>query len=220
MRGPNDSSRPGRQLRLKLAGRPSSARKDFIVSPSNAVAVELLDSWPAWPGGRLALVGPEGSGKSHLARAWAERVGAIVVGPAEADLAQLEGHAVLFEDADRRSSDDDLFHLINRTDGGITLLLTARDEPQTWPTDLPDLKSRLKALLVARIEPPDDAVLEAVLRKFFRERQIRPAEEVYPYLLRRIERSVPAAKDVVSRLDELADAQSREITRALARRIL
>jgi chromosomal replication initiation ATPase DnaA len=41
-----------------------------------------------------------------------------------------------------------------------------------------------------------------------------------PDLLRRIERSVPAALDIVTRLDEAADAEQREITRLLARQIL
>ena len=84
----------------------------------------------------------------------------------------------------------------------------ARD-PRAWPADLPDLRSRLNALHVAELGAPDDAVLEGVLRKFFRERNIKPAEDVYPYLLRRIERSVPKAREIVARLDEAADAEER-----------
>ncbi len=127
--------------------------------------------------------------------------------------------AVLFENADRHASDDDLFHLFNMADGGTSLLFTARSEPAAWTSNLPDLRSRLNAILVAALEPPDDVILMAVLRKLFRDRHIRPTDEVYPYLLRRIERSVQAAKDVVCRLDELADAQSREVTRNLARQL-
>ena len=103
---------------------------------------------------------------------------------------------------------------------GSGLLLTARTLPQSWPTPIPDLRSRLNALPVAEIHEPDDVVLEGVLRKFFRERSIRPADDVYSYLLRRIERSVPAALDIVVRLDEAADAEQRDITRLLARQIL
>ncbi len=73
---------------------------------------------------------------------------------------------------------------------------------------------------MAEIGEPDDAVLEGVLRKFFRERNIKPAEDVYPYLMRRIERSVRMAREIVARLDEAADSEEREITRALARQIL
>src|SRR5262249_46357270 len=123
-------------------------------------------------------------------------------------------------DADRAGHDEALFHLINMAGEGGGLLLTARRAPSAWNAALPDLRSRLNALVVAEIGPPDDAVLEGVLRKFFRERNIRPAEDVYPYLLRRIERSVPAALEIVTRLDEFADAEQRDITRNLARQIL
>ena len=126
---------------------------------------------------------------------------------------------MLLEDAERADADT-LFHLINMAGSGGGLLLTARSHPRTWPADLPDLRSRLNAMQVAEIGEPDDVVLEGVLRKFFRERNIRPAEDVYPYLMRRIERSVRVAREVVARLDEAADAEHREITRILARQIL
>jgi chromosomal replication initiation ATPase DnaA len=130
------------------------------------------------------------------------------------------GSPMLIEDADQAQADETLFHLINVAAAGASLLLTARTPPKIWAASLPDLRSRLNALVVAQIEEPDDQMLEGVLRKFFGERSIRPSDDVYPYLIRRIERSIPAAKDVVSRLDDLAATGQREITRALARQIL
>ena len=208
-----------KQQRLALSRTISHAREDFIVSPSNEEAIAALDAWPAWPGGLLALIGPEGSGKTHLALAWAKLSGAAILHRADRDMARLRGRPVLLEDADRWTGDEALFHLINMA-GGASLLLTGRLTPRLWATDLPDLRSRLDALPVARIGPPDDAVLEGVLRKFFRERNIRPPDDVLAYLIRRIERSIPSAKDVVCRIDDLADAEKRDITRALAREIL
>lgn len=213
------SSRP-KQLRLKLKRPASFARADFVRSPTNAQAIDALDAWPEWPGATLALVGPEGVGKSHLAGEWAGRAGAVRLDPTQTDLSAVGGRPVLLEDADRGPSDETLFHLLNLAGASGGVLLTARTLPGQWPAALPDLRSRLNALYVAEITPPDDVVLEGVLRKFFRERNIRPADDVYPYLLRRIERSVPAALDIVSRLDEIADAEHRDITRALARQIL
>jgi chromosomal replication initiation ATPase DnaA len=209
---------PARQLRLKLKRPASFAREDFVRSASNAEAIAALDAWPAWPGGCLALIGPEGCGKTHLALAWAARVGAVTAAPG--DLSALRGHPVLLEDADRVLSDETLFHLINMAGGGGGLLVTGRALPSAWPAALPDLRSRLNALTVAQIAAPDDTVLEGVLRKFFRERHILPAQDVFAYLLRRIERSVPAALAIVTALDDQADAEQRDITRALARQIL
>lgn len=210
-----------RQLRLRL-GRPAAySRDEFAVGPSNAQAVALLDAWPAWHGRALALVGPEGSGKTHLARAWAQAAGAVVLDREDPDLRQADGRPALLEDVDQGVPGEALFHLINlaaREGGG--LLLTARTRPAAWPAALPDLRSRLNAMAVAEIEPPDDAVLEGVLRKFFRDRNIRPPEEVYPYLLRRMGRSIPDAREIVRKLDEAGDGELKPVTRVLARQIL
>lgn len=209
-----------RQLRLSLGRSPLASFDDFVRGPSNADAAAAVESWPAWPGGCLALVGPEGSGKSHLAQAWAQKVRARALNADTPDVAAAAGRPVLLEDADRAPSEA-LFHLINlaaREGGG--LLLSARTRPSGWVTDLPDLRSRLNALTVAEIAPPDDQVLEGVLRRFFRERNIRPPEAVYPYLLARMGRSIPDAEAVVRRLDEAGDEGFRPVTRALARQIL
>jgi len=209
-----------RQLRLKLKRPASHAREDFVLSPSNQEAVRVLDAWADWPGGALALVGPEGSGKSHLARAWAQTVGAVVLEPG-AELSVLEGRPVLVEDVDRGADDEALFHLFNMAGlKGGGLLLTTRKVPAEWKTALPDLRSRLNALTVAQLGAPDDALLRKMLEKFFREQNLRPGDEVYAYLLRRIERSIPAAREVVRRLDETAAEQRREISRVLAREVL
>ncbi|HTK34260.1 MAG TPA: chromosomal replication initiator DnaA [Caulobacteraceae bacterium] len=212
------------QLRLKLENAAPFRREDYLVSPASAEALRLLDTWPQWRGGVLALVGPAGSGKTHLASAWAETVGARVVaadGSNTADLLELEGAPVLLEDADRAGIGELLFHLINMAArAGGSLLVTARTPPTSWPANLPDLRSRLNALPVALLAEPDDAVLTALLEKFFRERNIRPPEDLAPYLVRRIERSAVMAREIVIRLDVTADAQHRPISKALAREIL
>jgi len=179
----------------------------------------MLDDWPAWHGGCLALVGPEGSGKTHLAKEWAARAKATILHPGGVDVEAARGGPVLMEGAED-AGDDALFHLINMAGAGGGLLLTSRAHPRAWPADLPDLRSRLNALPVAEIGEPDDVVLEGVLRKFFRERHIKPAEDVYPYLMRRIERSIRVAREIVGKLDNASDAEGREITRTLARQIL
>ena len=210
-----------RQLRLSLRRPVSYARREFGRGPSNAQAMAALDAWPAWHGGCLVLVGAEGIGKTHLAMGWAAQAGALILDRRATDASAANGRPVLMEDVDRGVDPETLFHLINMAghDGG-SLLLTARLAPAAWPAELPDLRSRLNALPVALIEEPDDEVLEAVLRKFFRERSIRPPKEVFPYQLRRMERSIPAAREIVRKLDEIADEEQRPISRALARQIL
>ena len=220
-----------RQFRLPLTAPPRWDRETFASSPTNGEALAGLDAWPAWPEGRMALVGPAGTGKTHLARDWARRVSAVVIEAASTggeplDLAALRGRPLLVEDADRRAEgdrvdDETLFHLINMAgvDGG-SLLLTGRLAPVAWAAAVPDLRSRLNALTVARIDEPDDIVLEAVLRRAFEAVGIRPAVDLYPYLLARLPRSAPAALAAVAALDEAASEQGREVNKALALAVL
>lgn len=210
-----------RQLRLKLERDRLASLDEFVRGASNRDAAAAIESWPDWLGGCLTLVGPQGSGKSHLARAWAQAAQAVVVQGPVVDFTLPGGRPVLVEDAERGVPDEALFHLINgavREGGG--LLLTARTRPAAWATPLPDLRSRLNSLPVVEIAPPDDAVLEGVLRKFFRDRNIRPPQEIYPYLLARMNRSIPDAAEIVRRLDEAGDEGFRRITRVLARDVL
>ncbi|MGZ5986886.1 MAG: chromosomal replication initiator DnaA [Caulobacteraceae bacterium] len=210
-----------RQLRLSLKRPAPYTRDGYILGASNAQAAAAVDAWPAWPGGALVLVGPEGVGKTHLARAWAAAHRALVLDREAPDVAAADGRPVLVEDVDQGMEAEALFHLINLAPRqGAGLLLTARSRPAAWPSALPDLRSRLNALTVAEIEAPDDDVLGGVLRKFFRERNIRPHDDVYPYLLRRMERSIPGAREIVRRLDETEDTEIRPVSRVLARQIL
>lgn len=203
-----------RQQRLPLDRPGEHSFEAFVRGSSNALAVAVVEGWRQGP---LALVGPEGAGKSHLARAWAERMDAVVLDSREPDLAAAAGRAALVEDVDQGAPDEALFHLINLAgQEGASLLLTARLPPLAWRTTLPDLRSRLNAMRVAEIGPPDDAVLEGLLRRFFREKNMTPGEETYAYLLRRMDRSAPRAREIVHQLDEAGDA----VTRALARQVL
>ncbi len=210
-----------RQLRLGLRRPTAHTRDSFVCGASNLEARTALDAWPRWPGGILVLVGPEGVGKTHLARAWAAGAKAEILDRTQPDVAAAAGRPALLEDVDQGVPAEALFHLINQAaQVGASLLLTARLTPTAWAAELPDLRSRLNALMVAEIAPPDDDVLGGVLKKFFRERNIRPYDDVYPYLLRRMERSIPGAQEIVRRLDETEDGQMRPISRVLAREIL
>lgn len=198
-------------------------REAFVVSASNEDAVRALDGFPDAVGGVLALVGPQGAGKTHLLTAWAERTGAALLSgelAAVADLGALQGRLVALDDADR-ADDETLFHLFNMAgEAGAGLVLGARRAPAAWETALPDLRSRLNAVRVVAIGEPDDAVLRGVLVRFFAEASVRPSADLLEYLVRRIERSVPDARQVVRRLIEAAAPLQRPVTRALAREVL
>jgi chromosomal replication initiation ATPase DnaA len=207
------------QLRLGLRAPQPFRRENFLVSACNVEAALRIDAWPAWSGPILALVGPAGSGKSHLAHAWAERAGARII-----DVDALDGVAngpLVVEDVDRGLADERLFHLLNRTaDPARAVVFTARTRPTDWTCALPDLRSRLNAFPVIELGNPDDGVLGSALRRLFEERVLTPSPELIAYLVTRMERSVPAAADLVDRLEAAHVEQRRPLNRALARELL
>lgn len=217
------------QLAMGFAHSPAMGCVDFLVADSNAEAVGWLRRWPRWPMPTLILHGPEGSGRTHLARAFAEQTGARVVCARElggidplALLADAPGAVI--DDADACAAaglERALLHLVNAVgETGRTLLLTARNAPGHWPVALADLRSRLKAAAAVGIGAPDDALMRAVLGKLFVERQVLVGEEVLSYILARIERSLGAAGLLVARLDAEALAAQRPVTIPLVRKVL
>lgn len=220
------SQLPPRQLALALGHHTSFAREDFLEGPSNSAALRMIERWPDWPDRLLAVVGPEGSGKSHLAAIWAEAAGARFLAAralAEANLpGALSTGALVIEDVARDAVDERaLFHLINLARGqGAFVLATAPAAPTGWRLQVPDLASRMRALPVVELGPPDDTLLRALLVKLFADRQLAVDESLVGYLMNRIDRSFAAARDVVERLDREALRLRRPVTRALAAEVL
>jgi chromosomal replication initiation ATPase DnaA len=211
-----------RQLALALGHEESFAREDFLAGSQNAAALALIERWPEWPARAMLLVGPEGSGKSHLAAIWAARSGARTIAAGELDEAgvpaSLAAGALIVEDlATWHLEERALFHLLNLArEQGANLLFTARTLPAAWPVKLPDLVSRLREIPVVTLEPPDDVLLRAVLVKLFADRQLAVDESLIAYLVTRMERSFAAARAAVAALDREALRQQRPVTRALA----
>lgn len=213
-----------RQLAFDLAAGEAMTRADFFVAGSNALALQAVDGWRDWPGGKLLLIGPEGAGKTHLVRLWTKDADAVILPAsslANVDLSRLEGRAVAVEDADRIGPGEAaLFHLHNLVTASGALLLTARTPPRDWGLVLPDLISRMQSTPIAHLEAPDDALLSAVLVKLFADRQVAVAPNLIPYLVSRMPRSIGAARALVAALDARALALGRPITRALAGEVL
>jgi chromosomal replication initiation ATPase DnaA len=214
------------QLTLDLPRRIALSRSDFLISDSNAAAVGWIDRWPDWPSRALALHGPAGSGKTHLLHLWCgQTAGVIVPGEAlsEEVVARLvweRRHRIAVDDAER-ASELALLHLYNLCmEGRGGLLVAARQPPAAWTVVLPDLDSRLRAVLAIEIGLPDDALLGAVLVKHFADRQLRVAPEVIAYLLTHMERSFAAAAEMACRLDSVSLRDRRAITVPLARQLL
>jgi chromosomal replication initiation ATPase DnaA len=220
------SSVQPRQLALALPHAERLTRDDFLESPANEAGLALIDSWPDWPSRIMLLVGPEGSGKSHLAAVWAEASGARSTSAqaltADAVPAALATGALVVDDLKPQGFDERaMFHLLNlaRQDEAH-VLMAARIPPSAFEVELRDLRSRLRAVPVVTLLPPDDLLLRALIVKFCADRQLVVDESVVSYLASRIERSTTAARQAVELLDTEALRLGRPVTRALAAELL
>jgi chromosomal replication initiation ATPase DnaA len=216
----------GRQLTLDLAHRPARGREDFLVTPSSRAAVGLIDMFPNWQNHAVAIVGPAGSGKSHLLEVWCGMSGAALAPASELHEenvpALLASGALAIDDAPGASLDERaLFHLLNlaRQDRAH-VLIASNSHPAGWRIALPDLASRLKALPVAELGPPDDQLLRGVVVKLFADRQLGVDEGTVSYLLLRMPRSLEAAGALVAEIDRQALEEKAEITRGFVARVL
>lgn len=213
------------QLPLNFSCAPDFRQEDFAVAETNREAYQWIMRWPDWPAHALIMSGPASCGKSHLAHIWAGHSGAIHIPPHAIGTVtsfQLMGEALcgLIDDAHRVTDEKGLFHLLNfAAETGRSLLLVMGREPP-YGFMLKDVLSRLAALPVITVPPPDDALLEALLHKYFADRQLRVSPHVVQYLVAHMERSFSAAAQIVHTLDTMALSEKKNITLPFVRQVL
>ncbi len=214
-----------RQIPLNLPVDEALDREDLIESPSNATALSMIDAWPDWPGQITLLVGPLGSGKTHLGLIWVGLANAklflsadFFAEPDQAIQQVADGTNILLEDVCANEMDEtSLFHLLNATrQGGGYCLITSRSHPADWGLSLPDLASRIKSAQQIEVLEPDDLLLGQVMVKLFADRQLLVEPRVINYCITRMERSLAAAAALVETIDREALASRSKITRAMA----
>jgi chromosomal replication initiation ATPase DnaA len=215
-----------RQLAFALPHTESLTRDNFLEGPANEAALSLVESWPDWPNRIMLLVGPEGSGKSHLAAIWAEQAGARLTSAHALTAAEVPGElatgALVVEDLRPGGFDERaMFHLLNLArEDAASVLITARLAPSSYEIELRDLRSRLRAVPVVSLSPPDDLLFRGLIVKFCADRQMSIDESVVSYIATRVERSYAAARQAVELLDSEALRLGRPVTRALAAELL
>jgi len=186
---------------------------------ANAEAVTALADTSEWANNILAVIGPKGSGKTHLGHIWAERHKAIALDGSKGFVPRqnYRGRALWIDDASL-ADEYTLFTLINLTITGElkALLFTDQNMPSDWNVQLPDLHSRLKNVQVARIQEPDEDLLSAIITKLFMDRGLKVSDNLIDYLLVHADRSVDSLRSLIHGLDKQAAAEKVNVTRIFA----
>ncbi len=209
-----------RQLALPFCHQAGYNPADFLPGPGNAAALAWLDA--SWPGGRLALWGEAGCGKTHLLHVWAARSGAaLLTGDALTGLVRLPPSGGIAVDRADVAPEEPLLHLLNAaSEAGLPVLLAARLPPARWPTQLADLASRLRAAIAVEIGLAADGTLRTLFASLLASRQLTVPQAVQDWLLIRLPRNPAALRAAAERLDAAAFAAGRRVTQAMAAQVV
>jgi chromosomal replication initiation ATPase DnaA len=217
---PASPDEPTGQLTLELGHTPAHGEADFLVGEGNALAHGRIMAFPHWPDPVTLVTGPAKSGKSHLARIFADRSGARFAGVGDLEALATEGGTspVIVEDVDRLAYDEaGLFHLLNQSmREQRPILLTAREDVANWPLATDDVRSRARRATAYALELTDDIQLSQMFVKLFGDRQIKVDPRIIGYLVARMERSAEEVVTLADLMDRLALAKGTAITRSVA----
>ena len=191
------------QIALPLDIASPDDDEGYLVSECNSSVHSQLQRWPEWPHGTAILIGEQSSGKTVMAEQF-----------------RRDADGLILDDADTEE-EEAIFHLWNRAnEQHRPLLLTSRLSVSEWNVDLPDLKSRLAASLLLVIGPPDEAMMDGLLQKYFTRRGLSVSPEVIGYLIKRMERSYRAVELLAQKMDKIAIERKKPINITVAKAAL
>jgi len=206
----------------------------FSVSGSSneqaKLALQNLDS-----SSFVYLWGAEGTGRSHLLQALCRgRIGAWMYLPLK-DLVDdnpasvLEGleslNVLVLDDLDSVSGQpewaEQLFYLYNRIQQqGNALVVSANVSPTKIQTPLADLKSRLSAMHVYRLQQLSDKQLQDALKFRAKRRGFELPQSVAKYLLRHFPRGIRHQIEFLDQLDTGSLEAKRKLSIPLVKELL
>ena len=205
------------QLPLDLKAPDRFSRDRLVADGALTGLLDVLLKPQGWISPQILLLGPAGSGKTHLGHIFAAETGALFLEAAATnglDVATVD-RGVVVDDAEI-ASQETLFHLYNRLQSlGQPFVILTKNHPREWQVSIPDLASRLTAMRLLPVPEPGEDVLEAILNKLFAERAISPSPDAVAYIASRMDRSVSAAQKIVTELEQYANG--RAFNRSLVR---
>ena len=200
--------------------KPGLAIDDFFVSISNKKAYNFILNKKI-DNKKILLIGPNKSGKTHLGKIWQKNNNAVSYENNFEIILNYKKN-IFIDDFLKNINEEKIFHLINHCSiNKLTILLTSKKEVFEHNFLLKDLVSRLKTFNLLRINLPDDDLIINLIIKLLHDKQIIiKNEEIFHYILKRIERSYAEIFLLIENIDKLSLEKKRELTIPLIKKLL
>ena len=200
--------------------KPGLAIDDFFVSTSNKKAYNFILNKKI-DNQKILLIGPNKSGKTHLGKIWQKNNNAVSYENNFEIILNYKKN-IFIDDFLKNINEEKIFHLINHCSiNKLTILLTSKKEVFEHNFLLKDLVSRLKTFNLLRIDLPDDDLIINLIIKLLHDKQIIiKNEEIFHYILKRIERSYAEIFLLIENIDKLSLEKKRELTIPLIKKLL
>ena len=213
------------QALLKFDLDQNFAYDDFFVSKCNYFAFSLIESWPKWEKNILNIYGEKFCGKSHLSEIFKRKNKAIIIKNDEINnnffnkIRYYEN--IILDNLEFLSDEKTLYSIFNFVEQyNKYLIINSIDSINSIEFTLPDLKSRLKNCIFAKIDKPDDDMIFALVLKHFADRQIKIEKKIIEYITKRIERSYGKIFDFIYKVDQFSLINKKPIDYKSIKKIL
>ncbi len=217
------------QLTIEMPQKNFFGREDFMETKSNLEALSFIDEFIKSNQRIGLLVGPPGSGKSHLIKIFMNsietRLSKIITLPSNNLFNEFEKNEfTIIEDIHNinlKFSEEDLLHAINISkETKRSLIMTSRIPISRFEIRLTDLRSRLESISVAIIEEPDDELMKSIILKMLRDRQLMVNPAIIEFLMKRLERTYLEINRTINLIDKHALEKGKKVSISLIREIL
>ena len=201
------------------------AYDDFFVSKCNYFPFSFIESWPNWEKNILNIHGEKYSGKSHMSEIFKKKYKALVIKNEEIDddlLNKMRFHEnIIIDNLDDIVNEEMFYSIFNFVEQFNKYLIINSTKPiNSNNFRLPDLKSRLKNCIIAKIDKPDDDMIFALILKHFSDRQIKIEKKIIEYITKRIERSYGKILDFIYKVDQFSLINKKSIDYKVIKKIL
>ena len=213
------------QLLLDFNHKKNFNDHDYYVSKSNYFAFNIIDKWPKWEKKIINICGEKFSGKSHLANIFKSKSKALLINHNninEEVFKKIKLYESIIIDEFNESLDEKLiysiFNLIDQDNK--YMVINSKIPISEIKFNLPDMVSRSKNCLVAKIEKPDDDLIFAIIIKNFSDRQIKLEKKIIEFIINRIDRSYSKIYEFIYKIDELSLKKKKPINLKTIKEIL